>query len=86
MASVAGEDEEDLIQAATERARLNIISAKAAAKRIEQELARMTRHRLLPDERTLEKVARYEAHLSRPLHKALHELGAMQTWRSGARR
>jgi hypothetical protein len=86
MASVAGEDEEELIEAATERARLNTISAKAAAKRIEQELARMSHHRLLPDEKTLEKVARYEAHLSRLSHKALHELGAMQTRRSGARR
>ena len=69
---------------ATERARLNILSAKAAAERIEQELARMSRERLLPDEKTLEKVARYEAHLSRLLHKALHELEAMQTRRSAA--
>jgi hypothetical protein len=52
--------------------------------RIEQELARMSRERLLPDEKTLEKVARYEAHLSRLLHKALHELEAMQTRRSAA--
>ena len=44
----------------------------------------MSRERLLPDEKTLEKVARYEAHLSRLLHKALHELEAMQTRRSGA--
>jgi CRISPR/Cas system-associated endonuclease Cas1 len=75
---------EELIEATTERARLNMISAKAAAERIEQELARMSRERLLPDEKTLEKVARYEAHLSRLLHKALHELEAMQTRRSGA--
>jgi hypothetical protein len=44
----------------------------------------MSRERLLPDEKTLEKVARYEAHLSRLLHKALHELEAMQTRRSAA--
>jgi hypothetical protein len=84
IALVAGDDEEELIEAATERARLNIISAKAAAERIEQDLARMSRERLLPDEKTLEKVARYEAHLSRLFHKALHELEAMQTRRSGA--
>jgi hypothetical protein len=84
IASVAGEDEEELIEAATERARLNITSAKAAAERVEQELARMSRERLLPDEKTLEKVARYEAHHSRLFHKALHELEAMQTRRSGA--
>ena len=39
---------------------------------------RMSRERLLPDEKTLEKVARYEAHLSRLFHKALHELEALQ--------
>jgi len=84
IASAAKEEEEGLIEAATERARLDIISAKAAAERVEQDLARMSRERLLPDDRTLEKVARYEAHLSRLFHKALHELEAMQTRRSGA--
>jgi hypothetical protein len=84
IASTANKEEEGLIEAATERARLDIISAKAAAERVEQDLARMSRERLLPDEKTLEKVARYEAHLSRLFHKALHELEAMQTRRSGA--
>jgi hypothetical protein len=83
IASTAKEDEEELIEAATERARLDIISAKAAAERVEQDLARMSRERLLPDEKTLEKVSRYEAHLSRLFHKSLHELEALQTRRSG---
>jgi hypothetical protein len=83
IASVAGEDEEQLIEAATERARLDTISAKAAAERVEQELARMSRERLLPDEKTLEKIGRYEGHLSRGLYKALHELEALQVRRSG---
>ena len=43
----------------------------------------MARERLLPDDKILEKVARYEAHLSRGLYKALHELEAMQTRRAG---
>jgi hypothetical protein len=43
----------------------------------------MSRERLLPDEKTLEKVARYEAHLSRGLYKALHELEALQARRTG---
>ena len=43
----------------------------------------MRRERLLPDEKTLEKVARYEAHLSRGLYKAMHELEALQTRRTG---
>jgi hypothetical protein len=83
IASVVGEDENELIETATERARLDIISAKAATERVEQDLARMSHERLLPDEKTLEKVARYEAHLSRLFHKALHELEALQTRRSG---
>jgi hypothetical protein len=83
IASVAGEDEQGLIEAATERARLDVISTKAAAERVEQDLARMSRERLLPDDKTLEKVARYETHLSRLFHKTLHELEALQTRRSG---
>ena len=43
----------------------------------------MSRQRLLPDEKTLEKVTRYEAHLSRQLYKALHELEALQARRLG---
>jgi hypothetical protein len=83
IASAAKEDQEELVEAATESARLEIISAKAAAERVEQDLARMSRERLLPDEKTLEKVSRYEAHLSRLMFKALHELEAIQVRRSG---
>ena len=78
IASAAKEDEEELLEAATSRARLDIISARAAAESVEQDLRRMSRERLLPDEKTLEKVARYEAHLSRGLYKTMHELEALQ--------
>ena len=37
----------------------------------------------MPDEEILEKVCRYEAHLSRLFHKALHELEALQVRRQG---
>jgi hypothetical protein len=40
--------------------------AKATAERVERALARMSRERLLPDEKTPNKVTRYEAHLSQP--------------------
>ncbi len=83
IASVAGKDQARLIEVANGRARLQVIGAKAAVERMEQDLARMSRERLLPDEKTLEKVARYEAHLSRLFHKALHELEALQTRRLG---
>ncbi|AFZ67896.1 hypothetical protein [Deinococcus peraridilitoris] len=39
--------------------------------------------RVLPDDRTLEKLQRYEAHLERQLYKALHELEAIQERRKG---
>jgi hypothetical protein len=77
------EDPEELLEFATESARRNIISKEQAAKQVERDLERMSRKRLLPDEKTLEKVARYEAHLSRGLYKALHELEALQARRTG---
>ena len=83
MASPAGESPKELLEAAAEKARLDVISAKQAVGRVEKDLERMSRERLLPDERTLEKVARYEAHLSRGLYKALHELEALQARRTG---
>src|SRR5918998_5191609 len=83
MASAAGESAEELLEAATEKARLDVISAKQALERVEKDLERMSRERLLADEKTMEKVARYEAHLSRLFHKALHELEALQIRRAG---
>jgi hypothetical protein len=43
----------------------------------------VSRERLLPDEKTLQKIARYEAHLSRQLYQAKHELKALQTKQTG---
>jgi hypothetical protein len=82
-AEIAGKDPEDLLQAATEAARLDVISAKYRAEEVERELQEMRRARMLPDVATLEKVARYEAHLSRLLYKAMHELEALQIRRGG---
>jgi hypothetical protein len=83
MASAADENLEELMEGAREKARLDVISAKQEAERVEIELSNMRRERLLPDEKTLEKVSRYEAHLSRLMFKALHELEALQVRRSG---
>src|SRR5918997_521809 len=83
IASHAGEDAEELLDAATEEARRNVSRTKHRAQEVEQDLKNMSRERLLPDEKTLEKVARYEAHLSRGLYKAMHELEALQTRRLG---
>lgn len=48
---------------------------------MEQEISRKVRERILLDEKTLEKISRYEAHLSRQLFHALHELENLQKHR-----
>lgn len=83
IASATREDPDELIEHATEKARLEIISAKHRAEEVERDLERMSRERLLPNEKTLEKITRYEAHLSRQMFKALHELEALQKHRTG---
>ena len=83
IAAHAGADPDELLAAATEHARLDSISTKYRAQEVEGEIGVMRRERLLPDERTLEKICRYEAHLARQFFKALHELEALQIRRSG---
>jgi hypothetical protein len=83
IAQATGEEPEELLEAATRRARWKAERTKLEAEKVERDLRNMVRERLLPDDKTLEKVARYEAHLSRLFHKALHELEAMQARRSG---
>ncbi len=60
-----------------------VISKEQAAEQGGKDLERMSWERLLPRVEILEKVARYEAHLSRGLYKALHELEALQNRRLG---
>jgi hypothetical protein len=83
IASATDEDPAELLEVATDAARRSIIGKEQAVEQVEQDLERMRRERLLPDEKTLEKVSRYEAHLSRLMFKALHELEALQVRRSG---
>jgi hypothetical protein len=73
----------ELLEITTAAAKRAIIGKEQAAEQVKQDLEKMSRERLLPDEKTLEKVARYEAHLSRGLYKALHELEALQARRQG---
>jgi hypothetical protein len=44
---------------------------------------RRLRQSMLPDEETLAKITRYEAHLNRQMYQALHELEALQARRFG---
>jgi hypothetical protein len=82
IAQAANQNPDGLLEAATETARLEALGAKAKAERIEGEIDFMRRERLLPDEKTLEKISRYEAHLSRQLFHALHELENLQKHRT----
>ena len=83
IAQAAGKDLEELLESASEGARLEVRKTKMKAERVERDLRDMSRERLLPDEMTLQKIARYEAHLSRGLYQAMHELEALQTKRTG---
>jgi hypothetical protein len=71
-----------LISYASSSACLNASSAELKAEQVEGEIDVMSRERILPDDKTLEKIARYEAHLSRQLYQALHELENLQKHRT----
>ena len=83
IAAATDEHTEELLEVVTDAARRSIAGKEQAAEQVERDLERMSRERLLPDDKILEKVARYEAHLSRGLYKALHELEALQARRTG---
>ena len=82
LAKAAGETPEELLEA-TKEARRKVRETKSRIDEVERDLRDMSRERLLPDEKTLQKSARYEAHLSRGLYQAKHELEALQTKRIG---
>jgi hypothetical protein len=83
VAQATDEEPEELLEAAIRSSKWKAERSKLEAEKVERDLRKMARERLLPDEKTLEKVARYEAHLCRGLYKALHELEAMQARRLG---
>jgi hypothetical protein len=83
IARETNEDPAELLEVATAEAKRAIIGKEQAAEQVAKDLATMSRERLLPRVEILEKVARYEAHLSRQLYKALHELEALQARRLG---
>ena len=83
VAKATDEESEELLEAAFRGARWKADRTRLEAEKVERHLQNMSRERLLPDEKTLEKVARYETHLSRGLYKALHELEALQLRRQG---
>ncbi len=70
IAQATDEEPEELLEAATRNARFKADEMRLEAERVERDLKHMARERLLPDDKILEKISRYEAHLSRLLHTA----------------
>jgi hypothetical protein len=75
-------DPDELLEAATYNAGYQARHAAHKKEEVEQEISRKVRERILPDDKTLEKISRYEAHLSRQLYHALHELENLQKYRT----
>lgn len=78
IADAAGLDAEELLERATEEARIDVAKSARKLEETEREIDRLSRDYLLPGKAELEKIARYEAHLSKQLYTALHELEALQ--------
>jgi hypothetical protein len=58
-------------------------TVKVLRRRVKAKEDRLKRESILPDANTLQKITRYEAHLSRQLLQALHELQRLQAARGG---
>jgi hypothetical protein len=58
-------------------------TVKVLRRRMKAKEDRLKRERMLPEANTLQKITRYEAHLSRQLLQALHELQRLQAARGG---
>jgi hypothetical protein len=82
IAAHASLDPDELLELATYEAGCKARSAAYKKEEVEREISRKARERILPDEKTLEKITRYEAHLSRQLYHALHELENLQKHRT----
>ena len=82
IAAHASLDPDELLEAATYAAGYQARHAAHKKEEVEQEISRKVRERILPDDKTLEKISRYEAHLSRQLYHALHELENLQKYRT----
>ena len=83
IAAHEGKDSSDFLARALEEARTKTSMKQFEVERMEKALDRMSRDHLLPDDKTLDLVIRYEAHLNRQLNQTLHELEALQTRRRG---
>src|ERR671918_577500 len=59
--------------------------AEEQAQRVQQQIVKRRRAKILPSADELRKIGRYESHLSKEMYRALHELEALQERRIGGR-
>jgi hypothetical protein len=78
-----GVSADGLLFAALEHHRVETIQLKSEADAISRDLDHLRRERLLASAPQTDRIARYEAHLSRQLAQALHELQRLQAARAG---
>jgi len=59
--------------------------AEEQAQKVQQQIIKRRRAKILPSADNLQKIARYELHLSKEMYRALHELEALQERRIGGK-
>ena len=78
-----------LVQALLEKlhtvARQEAKVAEEQAQKVQQQIVKRRRAKILPSADDLQKIGRYESHLSKEMYRALHELEALQERRIGGR-
>lgn len=74
---------EEFLRTLSERAAEEWATAHLTASDGHARVDKYRREHLLPDTATLEKIQRYESHLSRQFHRDLHELERLQAIRLG---
>lgn len=74
---------EGLLEKVHTAALYKLEKAEEGARRVERQIIKKRRAHILPNAEELQKIARYEAHLSREMFRSLHELEALQTRRTG---
>jgi hypothetical protein len=75
--------QEQLVEKLYTETRYDLATKEAKAEEVQAQLLTARRDRILPSEEDLQKIARYEAHLSRQMYHALHELEALQKRKAG---
>jgi len=75
--------EEQLLESIRFEARYEATRLACEAEEVQAQLLKKRRERVLLEESDLKKIGRYEAHLSRQMYQALHELEALQSRRRG---